>query len=619
VLQTPIVQKSHVDVRALPPVERATIGRIASYLKPYSGQIALIAFLLVSSALLNLLPPLLIKRIIDHVLDPALPERDYAQLLWLAIAMVAAPGSAALLDVGEKYLTTLLGERVMFDLRTSLFRHLQKQPMDYFTAAKPGAALSSVLNDVQGVGGVMSGTLMDVAQSAIVFSATIVMLFIMDWRIALAASLFLPFFAFPARRAGQARKQVRRQTQEKMTEFVGLLSETLSVSGALLLKVFGTEEVEARRVEDKAREVMTLSLRQALIGRWFRLMMSLLENSGPALIWGIGGYLVLGGFVPLGTVVASAALLNKMYGPATKLAGVYVELVTSYAYFDRIFAVLDREPAIKDRPGARDIGTARGDVSFRGVSFAYKPGEPVLEGIDVAVASGERLALVGASGAGKSTIAALVARLYDPSEGAVLLDGVDLRDITLKSLRAQIGVVSQDTFLFHTSILENLRYGRPEATRDEVIAAAKAAQIYALIERLPEGFDTQVGDRGYRLSGGERQRVAIARAILRDPRILILDEATSALDSHNEALVQQALDTLMKNRTSIVIAHRLSTVRNADIIAVLDAGRIVERGRHEELLAKGGLYVKLCREQVLLADSPVGDSVAASSRAASDR
>jgi ATP-binding cassette subfamily B protein len=315
----------------------------------------------------------------------------------------------------------------------------------------------------------------------------------------------------------------------------------------------------------------------------------------------------------LGTLVASAALLKNMYGPATKLAGVYVDLVTSYAYFDRIFAVLDREPAIKDRPGAQDVAHAHGEVRFSHVSFAYRPDEPVLADIDIAVASGERLALVGASGAGKSTIAALVARLYDPTEGAVLLDGVDLRDITLKSLRAQIGVVSQDTFLFHTSIFENLRYGRPEATREEVIAAAKAAQIYNFIERLPQGFETHVGDRGYRLSGGERQRVAIARAILRDPRILILDEATSALDSHNEALVQQALDTLMKGRTSIVIAHRLSTVRNADIIAVLDSGRIVERGRHEELVARGGLYVKLCREQVLLADG-AAEGVAASQR-----
>jgi ATP-binding cassette subfamily B protein len=596
-------------------VERATLVRIASYLKPYKGQILVIAALLVISALLNLVPPLLIKRMIDH----ALPERDLTQLLWLAFAMIAAPGSAGLLDVGEKYLTTLLGERVMFDLRTSLFRHLQKQPMDYFTAAKPGAALSSVLNDVQGVGGVMSGTLMDIAQSCIVFIATASMLFAMDWRIALAACLFLPFFAFPARRAGRARKNVRRQTQEKMAEFVGLLSETLSVSGALLLKVFGTEEAEARRVEDKAREVMNLSLRQALIGRWFRLMMSVLESCGPALIWGLGGYLYLRGGVELGTLVASAALLQKMNSPATKLAGVYVDLVTSYAYFDRIFAVLDREPSIKDRPGARDIEKARGDLWFRNVSFSYRPDEPVLEDIDVAVASGERLALVGASGAGKSTIAALIARLYDPTEGAILLDGVDLRDITLKSLRAQIGVVSQDTFLFHTSIFENLRYGRPEATHDEVVAAARAAQIYSLIERLPDGFETQVGDRGYRLSGGERQRVAIARAILRDPRILILDEATSALDSFNEALVQQALDTLMKGRTSIVIAHRLSTVRNADIIAVLDSGRIVERGRHEELLARNGLYVKLCREQVILSDVAGAEGAAAGSRTTSDR
>jgi len=588
-----VSKKSYIDPSALPSVERATVWRIGSYLKPYWRRLLAIGFLLVSSALLDLLQPLLIKR----VLDVALPQRDLTQLIWLCLGMIAAPAAADILDVGEKYLTTFLGERVMFDIRNSLFRHLQRQPIGYFTSAKPGEALSSVLNDVQGVGSVMSDKLMAIAQNVTVFVATLVMLFSLDWRLALVAMVFLPFIAFPARRAGKRRKQVKRTTQEKMAEFVGLLSETLSVSGALLVKVFGAEEAEAKRVQQKSREIMELSLQQALIGRWFKLLTGFFENAGTALIWGAGGYLFLRGNFQLGSLVASAAYLKKLSTPASNLAGVYVDLVTSYAYFDRIFLVLDQEPAIKDQPGARELASVQGTVSFRNMTFAYSPGQPVLRDINLEIPAGRCVALVGPSGSGKSTLSALVARLYDPTQGMVTLDGVDLREISLKSLRAQIGVVSQETFLFNTTIMENLRYGRPEARRDEIVAAAQAAQIHDFIEKLPQGYETIVGDRGYRLSGGERQRVAIARAILRDPTILILDEATSSLDSHNEALIQTAFDALMKNRTCLVIAHRLSTVRNADVIAVLDDGAIVDRGRHEDLLKKGGLYAQLCEEQ----------------------
>jgi ATP-binding cassette, subfamily B, bacterial len=584
---------SNIDSSARPAVERATLRRIAAYLRPYVRYLFAIGFLLVSSAIFDLLPPLLVKSAVDS----ALPNRNLMQLLWLCLGMVAAPAVSDLLDVGEKYLTTLLGERVMFDIRNSLFQHLQRQPIGYFTMAKPGEALSSVLNDVQGVGSVVSDKLMAIAQNVIVFAATLVMLFAMDWRLALIATVFLPFVAFPSRRVGLRRKQLKRRTQEKMAEFVGLLSETLSVSGALLLKVFGAEEAEARRVEQKSREIMDLSLQQALIGRWFKLLMGFLENAGPALIWGVGGWLLIRGEIRLGALVASAALLKKLYTPASSLAGVYVELVTSYAYFDRIFAVLDLEPAIKDRAGAKEIAMVRGGVRFHDVSFAYTAGEPVLQGIDLEMPPGKCVALVGPSGSGKSTLAALIARLYDPSKGRITLDEVDVRDISLKSLRAQIGVVSQDTFLFNTTIFENLRYGRPEASREQIVAAAQAAQIHEFIERLPQGYNTVVGDRGYRLSGGERQRVAIGRAILRNPKILILDEATSSLDSHNEALIQSALNALLKNRTSLVIAHRLSTVRSADLIAVLEKGKIADRGGHEELLAKGGLYARLCEEQ----------------------
>jgi ATP-binding cassette subfamily B protein len=393
------------------------------------------------------------------------------------------------------------------------------------------------------------------------------------------------------------RKQLKRDTQQKMAEFVGLLSETLSVSGALLLKVFGTEDVEAARVESKSREIMRLSLRQATVGRWFKLLLRLLENMGPLLLWGVGGFLVMRGEMKLGTLVASGAVLKKLYPPASALVTVYADLVTSTAYFERIFAVLDLEPAIKDAPDATPLSRVRGALSFKGVGFAYPLGPPVLHDLDLEIEAGQCVALVGPSGAGKSTLAALVARLYDPSSGSLALDGLDLRRIRLKDLRAQIGVVTQETFLFHTTLRDNLRYSRPDADDEAVIAAARAAQLHEVACALPEGYDTVVGDRGFRLSGGERQRVAIARAILRDPRILILDEATSALDSQNELLIQAALEPLLRERTSLVIAHRLSTIRNADLIVVLHHGRIVGRGRHHELLAANGLYATLYREQ----------------------
>lgn len=587
----PGVKRTSLDPGSLPRIERTTLWRIARLMRPELGTLQAIGVLLVSSAVLDLLQPIILKLLIDR----AIPEHNFSLLLWLCAGMVAAPLAADFLDVGEKYLTTSVGEKMMCNLRNALYQHLHRQQLGYFLSAKPGEALSSVLNDVQGVGSVVSDKVRDIAQNTIVSGVTMIILFALDWRLALVAVFFLPFFAIPSRRAGQVRKQIKRAAQEKLAEFVGILSETLSISGALLLKVFGTEATEARRVEEKSREIMELSLRQALVGRWFKLLLGFLSNTGHVALWSLGGYLVMQGDMKLGTLVAAAAAARKLYAPAGGLATLYVDLVTSYAYFDRIFAVLDLEPAIVDGPDAMPLDQVRGALSFKSVSFAYDSQAEVLHDFDLDIAPGQTVAFVGPSGSGKTTVAALVARLYDPAAGAITLDGVDLRRIQLKSLRAHVGVVSQETFLFNTTMRKNLRYGSC-AGDEEVIAAAKAAELHDFIVSLPRGYDTVVGENGYALSGGQRQRVAIARAIIRDARILILDEATSALDSKNEALIQAALEPLMRGRTTLVIAHRLSTIRHADLIVVLDHGRIVGRGRHEDLLAGSGLYAELHRQ-----------------------
>jgi len=601
-------RRTHIDPKDLPEVQRATLRRIFTYLRPYRAQTVLVVIAIAVGATLGLVPSICIKGIVDD----AIPHRDRVELVVLASVMIAGPLIAGLLGVVQRYLAAYIAEHVMYDLRNQVFRHVQKQSLTYFMTARPGEIVSRVLNDVQGVGQMLQNNLVKALQNGMVVATAIAAIVWLDWRLSLVALALLPAFVIPTRRVGQRRKKLKRRTQASLAEVTGVLLETLSVSGALLVKVSGAEEHEAARLAAKTRELREVSLRHNLVGRWFQMMMKFFEDVGPALIYLFGGWLVIRGDLAVGTVIAFVALLKRLYAPASDLAGVRVEVVTSYAYFDRIFSVLDLEPAIVNDPDAKVLDAVRGEIELDRVSFGYPPGDVLaLRELDLRVAPGQCVAVVGRSGAGKSTLASLVTRLYDATDGAVRIDGHDVRTLELGSLRSHVAVVTQDTYLFHVSVLENLRYARPDATMEEVEIAARSAQIHDFIEGLPQGYDTIVGDRGYRLSGGERQRLAIARALLKDPRILILDEATSSLDSHNERLIQAALEPLLANRTSLVIAHRLSTIRRADQIVVMEQGAIVERGTHDELLARGGRYAALLREQERDGEAPAEASLGA--------
>ena len=585
-------KKTYLDPKDLPKVERATLRRILATLAPYRSRVALVVLAVLTASLLNVLPPFFVKRAVDQ----AIPSGDLRLLLLLCAGMVVGPVLAGLVGVFQKHLTTSTSETLMRDLRVSMFEHFQGLPFSYFVHAKPGEAIAGVISDVQGVGSVVATTLVDVLDGMVVFASTAAVLVYFDWRLALVTLALLPLFVLPTRKVGRQRKRMRRAAQARTTELIGILDEALSTSGILLARVFGAERFEAGRLRAKAAEIAELSLRQAMVGRWFRVLIGLFEAVGPALVFGFGGYLVMRHGLALGTLVAFATQLRRLYASASSLTSVHVDLVSSYAYFERVFRVLDMPREETPLGGARP--QIRGGLSLRGVSFAYEDGLESLTDVDLEVEPGQCVAVVGPSGAGKSTLVSLLLRLHDPAKGEIRLDGHDLRSIDRAWLRSHVGVVTQETYLFHASVRENLLYARPDASREQLEAAARAAQVHDFIASLPDGYETVVGRRGYRLSGGERQRVAIARVILRNPRILILDEATSSLDTRNEALIQAALDPLLEGRTSLVIAHRLSTIRRASLIAVFDQGRLCEKGTHDALIAQGGLYAQLYKGQL---------------------
>ena len=619
-----------------PKVSRGLLRRVGGHARPYWGWVGVILATILVISLLSLLPPLLIRDLLDH----AIPQKDFRRLNLLALGMIGVPVVNGLLGVAQRYASATVGEGIIFDLRRGLYAHMQRMSLRFYTHTQVGELMSRLNNDVVGAQRAVTGTLVTIISDGISLLATAAVMVALDWRLTLVSVVILPLFILPARRVGRTLRRIARQQMDLNARMNALMNETLNISGALLVKIFGRYRSEVERFTERAAGVRDVGVRQAIVGRWFFLALSLVSAIGTAMVFWLGGHFVLREAFTVGTLVAFTGYLTQLYGPLMALTNARVDFATSMVSFERVFEVLDLPVEIQDAPDALTPEPVRGQVRFEGVSFSYLEGEgePVgleevrrfgwggahtyvpprkredgrepieevkrpqeirwaLRQVSFEIQPGEVAALVGPSGAGKTTITYLLPRLYDPSEGRVLLDGHDLRTLSQEHLARHVGMVTQETFLFHDTIRNNLLYARPEASQEELEAACRAANIHNFIAGLPERYDTLVGERGYRLSGGEKQRVSIARVILKNPKVLILDEATSHLDSQSEALIQQAMEHVMHGRTSLVIAHRLSTVMGADRILVIEGGRLVEQGRHAELLEQGGLYRTLYETQ----------------------
>ena len=574
--------------------KRVEWKRIGALFTPYWKEQALVLGCILVSAVLGLIPGYMTARIIDS----AIPKRDFHELAFDVGAILATALISMGFGVAQGYLNSLVGEGIMRDMRTSLVSHLHRMPLSFFTGTKTGEIMNRVSSDVDNIDNVVTGTLTTIVTNVVMIATTLVAMFIWNWRLALISIVVVPFMILPLGPVGRRMYEIRKKTREQRDTIESITQETLSISGITLIKSFAREAYERARFYDVGTKLMGLEIRLAMVGRWFIASVTAMVIVGPAIVWMGGGWLALQRAIDVGVIVAFIGYIQgRLYGPAAALVGVQVQIVSALAVFERIFEYLDMQTEAYDPPGAIALEQIQGDVRFDAVAFGYDDSRQVLDNVSFHIEPGQVAAFVGPSGAGKSTITQLVPRFYDPNQGQVLVDGHDVRSVTLESLRRDIGIVTQETYLFHDTIANNLRYAKPNATSEELASAARAANIHDFITQLPDGYETVVGERGHKLSGGERQRLAIARVLLKNPRILILDEATSSLDSHNEAAIQSALDVVMRGRTSLVIAHRLSTIVSADVIFVVENGRVVETGTHAVLLARNGPYARLYRTQ----------------------
>ncbi len=629
--------------QAPPQLTREVLLRIWSYARPYSWLVLASLITILITTAIGLVSPQLFRLMIDE----AIPQENAQMITLLALGMMAVPLINGLIGVFARRLNATIGEGLIYDLRRDLYAHMQSMSLRFFTQTRTGELMSRLNNDVMGAQTAINDTTVTIITNVIKVVATLAIMAAMDWRLTLLAVAVLPFFMLPARHFAGLLRDLRRESMEHNAEMNATMNETLNVSGALLVKLFGREQMEFAEFSSQARAVHDIGIKTAVTGRWFMMMLTVVTAVGTGVVYLFGGHMVLAGSFTVGTIVAFGAYLGQLYGPMQALTNAPVAFAQSMVSFERVFEVIDLPVEIQEQAGARDLGEVQGRIEFRDVSFDYEALEQegkvasletvarygwradssvllkrgkeasseeveqapdqigpriperrwALQDVSFVIEPGQLAALVGPSGAGKSTVTYLIPRLYDPTLGAVCLDNVDIKEATLQSLADNIGMVTQETYLFYDTIRANLLYANPSATEEQIVAAAQAANIHDFISGLPDGYDTVVGERGYRLSGGERQRMAIARVILMDPRVLVLDEATSALDSISEALVQEALEHVMEGRTSLVIAHRLSTILSADTILVMQNGTLAEQGTHAQLLAQGGLYHELYETQ----------------------